>query len=394
MPQPQHYYEFHTSILLANKNLYQEAAYIFYEENVFVLVSTNDEPGLTYKGLLLGFIEHCGVPVWVGKSQANEFPHHNMKLYIGDRIKEDTRLPNFYNASADQEQKPRTEFIIAGDDLELLCKSYMKACLYITSSVYENYLQTSLIRLEVLEGKSQAFFATLRAGHKPATYERKLLEPFSRLHSHASVHINGAISAEYKSEISSEIMKPPQIADDLLRSMIIAQYQAEEQFHHGNLDLACKTYQAVIEDVEIGFEWPPKSGRAFRCHDERTRCDNAICLAELNARNRLSEICLALHRPDQVRKWANGALAMISLHKNVTDADMVILQAKLHYHRAWASHQMAVRCRALDEIRFARRLDAGNVIYWRTQRDWMQEEAQQPHKHGKTFPGACKTSSA
>lgn len=254
------------------------------------------------------------------------------------------------------------------------------------------YLQRSLIRLEVLEGKSQTPFKTLREAHKPATYERRLLEPFRRLHSHTSIQINGAISAEYKSEILFEMMKAPQTADDLLHTMTIAQHQAEEQFYHGKLELACKTYQTVIEDVEMGFEWPPKSGCPFRCHEQpASKCENAICLAEFNVRIRLSKICLALQRPDQVRKWTNSALTMLRVHDIVTDTgEKKLLQAKLFYRLAWASHQMEVHCRARDEIWRAVRLDPDHDVYRRIQQDWLEEEAQQPHVHGGKYPEACE----
>ena len=397
-PQPHHYYGFHTSILFANKKIYQEAAYILYHENLFVLVSINDERVSTSKGLLSGFIEYCGVPVVARKRQAREFQHHAMELYISHSIDENTVSPRSFNASADQEQKSivRTDVIVAGDDLNLLSKSYIKYCPDTDEMVYEMYLQKSFIRLGVLIENSQPPSATLRSVCKPATYERRLLEPFRRLHSHTSVQINGAISAEYKSEILCEMAKAPQIADDLLYSMTIARCQAEEQFSHGKLELACKTYQTVIEDVEMGFEWPPKSGRPFRCyrpfrfHDERTSwCDNAICHAELNARNRLSEICLALQRPDQVRKWADSAILTLHIHRNFNDRDgMRMLRAKQFYWLARASHQMDVRCNAIKEIEWAVSFDPTNEIYTQMHKDWLVEEAQQPHEH-KSYPEAC-----
>ena len=283
------------------------------------------------------------------------------------------------------------DLIVAGDDLSLLCKSYANFCPFIDDKGNGMYLPRLRIRVQGLEKTSQPPLATMKAVHKPVTYERRLLEPFRRLYSHSSVHINGAISAEYKSEILCEMMKAPPIADGLLHSMTIAQHQAEEQFYHGKLELACETYQTVIEDVEMGFEWPPKSGRPFRCHVERTStCENVICFAELNVRSRLSEICLALQRPDQVRKWANSALSMLGVHFNVTDAGgRKILKAKLFYRLGWASHQMDVRCRARAEIWRAVRFDPDNDVHKRIQQDWKEEEAQQPHEHGGNYPEAC-----
>ena len=373
-PQPHHYYEFHTSILFANKKIYQEAAYIFYNENLFTYLSFYDERDITDRGFLSGFIERCGVPIVARERHARAFRHHSMELYIG---------------CADQDQKPivRTGFIVAGDDLSLLCKSYAKLYLHMG---YGMYLQK--VRIEVLEGKSRVPSKNLRGAYKPAAYGRRLLEPFRRLHSHTSVQINGAISAKYKSEILFEMMKAPQTADDLLHTMTFAQHQAEEQTYHGKLELACKTYQTVIEDVEIGFEWPPTSGYPFRCHEQpASKCENAICLAEFNVRIQLSKICLTLQRPDQVRKWTNSALTMLRVHDIVTDTgEKKILQAKLFYQLAWASHQMEVHCRARDEIWRAVRLDPGYDVYKRIQQDWLEEEAQQPHVHGGKYPEACE----
>ena len=381
-PQPHHRYEFHTAILLANKMIYQEAAYILYKENLIVLVSINDEfLSIDERRVLSGFIEQCGVPVLARERQARELQDHAMKLYIGHWVRKDTTFC-YFDASEDlaQESIPRTELIIAGDDLSLLCQSYVKFRPFSRIS-YERCLQYSFIRLEVLDRRS-------------ATYEKRLLEPFRHLHSQASVHIEGAISAEYKSEIRSEMMKAPQTAEDLLRSMTIAQNQAEEHFYHGNLELACTTYQTLIENVELGFEWPPRSGKPFRCNAlPGYPCYKAVCFAELNVRDRLSEICLALERPSQALEWVNSALLMLPRHRDCIDANGTrISEAKLIYRFAWASHQMDVRCRALDSIEIALKMDPDNDHYKRVQQDWLEEEAQQPHEHGGKYPEACEGS--
>ena len=292
-----------------------------------------------------------------------------MKLYIGHWIEEDTGFCCF-DASADlkQESVMRTEFIIAVEDLSLLCKSYAKFYPCFSQSGYECWLQRSFIRLEVLQGRSQRPFESQRAVQQPVPYERRLLEPFRQLHSQASVHIEGAISAEYKSELIFEMMKAPQNAEDLLHSMTIAQNQAEEHFDHGNLALAYTTYQKIIEDVELGFEWPPKSGRAYQCHRfSEPLCDKDVCFAEVNVRNRLSEICLALERPSQALELINRALLMLDDHDDHDNAISTrILRAKLRYQFAWANHEMDVRCRALESIDLALQLDPYNDLYKRT----------------------------
>ena len=226
-PQPHHRYEIQAAILVANKKIHYEAAYILYEENLFVLISINDKHHFQYKGVLSGFIEQCGVPILARERQAREFQHHVMKIDIG----------------ADLEQRPaiRTEFIIAEDDLSLLCKSYVKFCPCSGQMEYDSYQLRTFIRLELLERESGRGLATQRAVHDPATYERRFLEPFRQLRSQASVHIEGAISVEYKSEIISEMTKASQNADDLLHSVTMAQKQAEEHFDHGKLGLACTT---------------------------------------------------------------------------------------------------------------------------------------------------------
>ena len=330
-----------------------------------------------YKGVLSGFIEQCGVPILARKRQAREFQHHVMKLDIG--------------ADLQQRHVIRTEFIVAEDDLSLLCKSYVKFCPCSEQIAYDSYLLRTFIRLELLERESGRGFATQRAVHNPATYERKFLEPFRQLHSQASVHIEGAISAEYKSEIMSEMMKAPQNADDLLHSVTMAQKQAEEHFDHDNLKLACTTYQTVIEDLELGYDWPPQPGRPSRCYGGA--CDKAICFAELNVRNRLSEICLALGKPIEALKWVNSVLLMFPKHQDCTDTNGTrISHAELRYRFALASHQMDVRCRALDSIDIALKLDPDNDLYRRMQQEWLAEEAEQPHKHGGNYPEACKRS--
>ena len=181
--------------------IYQEAAYIFYSENLFVLVSINNKRDLSYKGQLLGFFEQCGVAVLARNSLARDFQHHAMKVHFGHWIGKSRDLRSS-TATADQEQNStmETELIIAGDDLSLLCKSYVKFCPYTSDRGYEIYLQASFIRLEVLKGRSQPPPPTLGAVHKPTIYERSLLEPFRRLHSQSSVHIEGVTSAEYKTK--------------------------------------------------------------------------------------------------------------------------------------------------------------------------------------------------
>lgn len=343
--------------------------------------------------VLSGFIEQCGVPVLARERQAREFQRHAMKLYIGHWIEEDTRLRCF-DASGDQAQKSfmRTELIIALDDLSLLCKSYMKFSPLDSNLGYEVQLRTSFIRLEIPEGTSQPPFETQTAVRKHVIYERRLLEPFRRLHSQTSVHIEGAISPGYKSDIKFEMMKAPQVADDLLHSIAIAQNQAEEHFHHGNLELARKIYQTIIEDIELGYEWPPLYGRPI--HRDSQRGEKAIFSAELNVRSRLSEIYLMLERPIQVLKWGNSALVTLRDHiqRTYDNQPMRLLHAQLLYRVAWASHRMGVRCRALDNIRVVLRLDPDNDFYQRVEHEWLEEETQLPHKHGENYPEACEGS--
>ena len=206
-----------------NKKIYQEAAYILFSENLFVLVSNNKKGDLSYEGHLSEFFEQRGVPVLARNSLARDFQHHAMKVHFGYSIGKSRDLRSF-TATADQEQDSttETELIIAGDDLSLLCNAYVKFCTYTIDRGYEIYLQASFIRLEVLKGRSQPPPPTLGAVHKPTTYERRLLEPFRRLHSQSSVHIEGVTSAEYKNEILVGMTKAPQTADDLLHSIITA----------------------------------------------------------------------------------------------------------------------------------------------------------------------------
>lgn len=121
-------------------------------------------------------------------------------------------------------------------------------------------------------------------------------------------------------------------------------------------------------------------------------CQQVVCFAELHIRNRLSEICLALQRPNEVLKWVNSVCMMLRAHDNYPG--LRTLEAKLHYQFAWASHQMDVRCRAPESIKPALNLDPDNDLYKRVQRDWLEEEAQRPHEHGGAYPEACKGSSS
>ena len=83
------------------------------------------------------------------------------------------------------------------------------------------------------------------------------------------------------------------------------------------------------------------------------------------------------------------------MHTNYTNASgLRTLQAKLRYQFAWASHQMDVRCRALDNIAIALDFDPDNDFYNRIQQDWLEEEAQQPHGCSQEYPEACLCSSS
>ena len=100
-----------------------------------------------------------------------------------------------------------------------------------------------------------------------------------------------------------------------------------------------------------------------------------------------------LGKPIEALKWVNSALVMFPKHQFCTDANGArILHAELRYRFAWASHQMDVGCRALDSIDIALKLDPDNDLYKRTLREWLAEEAEQPHKHGGNYPEACKRS--
>ena len=364
-PQPLHRYKFHTSILLVNRAIHREARYIFYNENMFVSISNKYPWDETY---LQDRLEWGGLPILARGDTARRFETRVMDVVIGilDNkvfLPDEVYGPRFSYEGLSAEH---SHVVIAGDDLELFCRSYLHLCRAMHG--HYDWSSRAFLLVNVLSRKGVDFDKGLASLTGRTGRVRRLLETFRQLHSIGKVYIIGDVEESYGKDIARDIGKPPPNAEDLLASVSAIRSEGDQHFDDGDLGLALARYEAIVDAIDAGYEWPPESGKVFI--DSLGRgflsegIDVDISLLQVDTRIRMAHTCIALENPQKLRTSAWIArYQLVQLKDYLDPADYHLKSAEVWYQLAVSSKAMDKLDQAEREICCAKRYDGDNITY-------------------------------
>ena len=280
-----HTYLFHTSILFANRQIYHESSNVFYLENLFVRVNAVTSGPFFDFSALAAKEDHghlLPLPIFINESKVQACTRHVMEIDLFPR-----------SSSVLQERK--LHFILAADDLPLLCRRLLWTDVIYTDKI--GILQQTelwiIVGDEVLNASAYEKSAEcLNAATKNAsasrgerpTYRsrkaiegsactgeetnsnrinkfklsrpsspfskpqlRRLLEPLRALHSIGSSYIDAAIGKRYRKEIQTSLFRARPGIQDLFPILVSAYEEAMATFEAGYYTLAVQQLRGTLD---------------------------------------------------------------------------------------------------------------------------------------------------
>lgn len=270
MSGPDHYYVFHVAILRTNRQNFNEARQILWQENVFVrLVSRSVDLGTDFPIIAADgdVFDYTGVSMDIDLDTVGS----NSRSWYHTSLQES----RVYVEASEKASSLTYEYIFSADDLDLFCTILLEDLFCWDNSLVDTFLVIS-VSPKICKGLTRRLdsFAT---GQKRVS---QLLEPFRLLHSlsHAFVRVRGAISARYKAEIKASICKKQPLATDVIASVSAMEVQGEEAQSKDKTSLALSLYRSGLYSLRCTFmdheivTAGPLSGMLFR----KVREDTAI----------------------------------------------------------------------------------------------------------------------
>ena len=171
-----------------------------------------------------------GIPHLLEGRKAEIFKHCAMSVDI-DRFDR----PNGAARIKSQEDKPC--YVIASNDLELLWE-----CLLISHNGVTHFLQRYIFRIRI----HRMFDDVLCKNPAQNSPQRRLLEPFTVLHSVPHCEIAGPANTEYCASIATRISRMPPTAEDRLDEVTKMMDKGREETNLENFEGALKIYKMTL----------------------------------------------------------------------------------------------------------------------------------------------------
>ena len=269
----------------------------------------------------------------------------------------------------DEQSVDTSRVIIASDDLELFCRECLYSCHMFHSALDDDdYFGRAFVLIDVLDHDRIGVDQERNCFTGKTGRAKRLLHPFRKLHGIGTVYIIGHVEESYSRDMAREISKPAPNAEKVLASVSADRSEGDQHFDNDDPELALAKYQAIIDDIDTGYEWPFGSGQVSECPWGQQflpeKRNLAISLLEIDNQIHLADTCIALKKPHELRKWA--WLADYQLH-HLNDyldrADYEMKLGKVWCQLAWASKAMDKTDQAMEETDRASYYDVNNTRY-------------------------------
>ena len=218
---PGHDYDLDCAILRTSRQFYGEASTVLYHENIFVRVRCTHED---FEGLM----DLKGIPGILKGRKAESFKHCAMSVDL-DRLNNTSRLKIW---------RPATCWIIALDDLQLLCQVLLYHHHIAHGSLFQHYEFSITVH--------RLFDNTLNQSSTGSSLVRRLLEPFTVLHSVPHFKIAGPIKREYYANIVAQVSRSAPTLEEWFDIGIALREKSFEQLRQKNFKGAAETSRMAI----------------------------------------------------------------------------------------------------------------------------------------------------
>lgn len=190
----------------------------------------------------------------------------------------------------------------------------------------------------------------------------KLLEPFRRLHSMASVRISGQINSEYRLDLIKQMSKQPPDMDVFMQEIDSAMEEGDQATNIHDFSTAISRFTRAREDIHDHHctfkQWEAilEKGR-FRGQTSRT----AFLQIQQALNIKLANTYLRLKNHTRAHQWISLALAHFNHYGQLHGAPPGGAEgARIYAIAAQASEGLRIVGRAIDEMKEAVRHDPGD----------------------------------
>lgn len=313
-------YHFHPAILVANRQINHEAGHIL-RENLFVKLMTNAPQygfGLVSQGL----------PVVAEDDSASRVTYSatEITLILG----------------TDTLHHPPSILLFAGDDMNIFCRMLLRSNL-------SRHFQSSLS-------------IVMRGVALTRTSIWKLLEPFRRLHSMASVSITGQIEDEYKSNLIAEMSKQAPGNYTVVQGIQNAMKEGDQAASIHDFSIAISKFKRAWEDNKDWY-WTHHVTTAILGNAilDEDHFNTTFVPTRLAIGTKLAITYLKLENHSQAYEWIKNALMNTwPCHQGAGDRPRVAAYASIYSIAAQASEGLGLVKRAVEEMKEAVRHDPGD----------------------------------
>lgn len=270
---PCSYFRFQSAVLRTNRQIHDEAIKVLYHENLFVVVSSitfNLDDNIAVGGIALLYAGGTG-------SKAHSFEYCAMSV----TLEEDPRYLNV--------DYGRMYYVIACDDLGSLCQIMLHhdaTCEPAEASLPDVHFEVAM-RPQPNENMIIEPVST--------SAQRRLLEPFTALHSVRKFNISGHVNTDYKNSVVARLSKPAPSVEDTVHRVVTMSREAIKLSDRGyHAQAILKYMSAIVQTFTKNRYLTPKTvletgllgGRtemfAFNYLHFMLRCKIAMCHAKLN----------------------------------------------------------------------------------------------------------------
>jgi len=325
--RPPYIYRFHTAILHTSRQLYVEASNIFYDQNLFTLVTSS------YANFE-AFCLESDLKVFACGRKAASATRTALAVSFDQAAPFDPATPTILRRrpTTTTGRLERIRMIIAAADLPKLCK-----ILFLFSQDYSNrptLLQYSRLDAHVVTPPDRAL-SEIMDQTRDKSFVKSLLEPLRCLHNLKEASVTGYVSSKYADEIRQSLCREPPTALELVTTAFSDQVRGNEALLDGNMNLATSIYQEAIDRIHAGFA----RGTADTLTGEKfIHKSSTVVFLEirLGFHKALTEIGLKTGAFRNVHKWILAAMNILDCLRDTDPA----AYAQLWYWRSMATEAL------------------------------------------------------
>ena len=207
-------YHFHTSIMSANRRIYEESVNLFQRENNIICLTSSRSPRLAH------YFNRREMKMILSGAKAHRFSYAAMTLTVDDPVSD----LQFYGWSLPADEQP-CKYIFCSDELPTFCRLLIKH-----PGRFEKGQSLPNIEIHIdVHNAGRDHSWNMDRSTSGLSRLHKLVDPLRQLHSLGAVQIEGPLSASYKSSVIADLCEKCPTAMEIIGSANVILGQGDEQ---------------------------------------------------------------------------------------------------------------------------------------------------------------------